>query len=442
MNYTKFGIVSLLLALSLVLAACPAPTAPPAADGDMAGEDADDGDMAGEDADDDDMAMAGCEDELGCIEVAAGAPIEVVGMGPYSGPVAFLGEDSKGGIELATAARGEIMGHEVVLSFEDSTCNAEGGQTAAQKVAANPNVTGVIGTSCSGAAAAALPVLSAAGMLMISPANTSPMLTNANPDDGGLWLPGYYRTAHNDLFQGGMAAQYAYEELGARTAATIHDGDPYTDGLQGAFADAFAALGGEVLYQGAINKGDTDMRPILTEISSNAPDIMYYPLFEPEVNFMVAQKGEFAELAETVSFLADAALVDAFPENTGDAVLGVYLSGPYLEPEGPYVDLLAAWEAEYGGVPPSGFHAHAYDATNMLFDAIEAVGVDNGDGSLTIGRMALRSYLDNLSGFEGLTGVLTCNETGDCATGEALGVYQISQAELDGAWPPAVLWQP
>lgn len=427
MKLTKFGFVGLLLALSLVLAACPAPTAAPAGGG---------GDSGG------DMAMAGCEDALGCIEVEAGAAIEVVGMGPFSGPVAFLGEDSKGGIELAAAARGEVMGHEIALSFEDSTCNAEGGQTAAQKVASNPNVTGVIGTSCSGAAAAALPVLSAAGMLMISPANTSPWLTNPDPDDGGLWMAGYYRTAHNDLVQGAMAAGYAYNELGARTAATVHDGDPYTDGLQGAFADAFVALGGEVLYQGAINKGDTDMRPILTEMASNAPDVMYYPLFEPEVNFMAAQKGEFAELADTTSFLADAALVDAFPENTGDSAVGVYMSGPYLAPEGPYADLLAAWDEAYGGVPPSGFHAHAYDATNMLLDAIEAVGHDNGDGSLTIGRQALRDHLNNLSGFEGLTGVLSCNETGDCATGEALGIYQITQAELDGNWPPAILWQP
>lgn len=426
MKITKFSLLGLLLALTLVLAACPAPAPAPA------------GDMAS----DGDMAM-GCDDALGCVEVAAGAAIEVVGMGPFSGPVTFLGEDSKGGIEIATKARGQIMGHDVALTFEDSTCNAEGGQTASQKVAANPNVVGVIGTNCSGAAAAALPVLSDAGMLMISPSNTSPWLTNADPDDGGLWLPGYYRTAHNDLFQGAMAAQYAYDVLGARTAATIHDGDPYTDGLQGAFADAFVALGGEVTYQGAVNKGDTDMRPILTEISSNAPEIMYYPLFEPEVNFMTAQSVEFPELADTAIFLADAALVDSFPENTGDAAVGVYMSGPYLEPEGAYADLLAEWEADYGGVPPSGFHAHAYDATNMLFDAIEAVAVDNGDGSLTIGRQALRDYLDNLSGYEGLTGILTCNETGDCATGEALGVYEITDAELnDGNWPPAVIWQP
>lgn len=390
-----------------------------------------------------DAMMASCEDAIGCVEVAAGDTINVAAMLVVSGPVAFLGEDSQGGVEIAISERGQIMGHDLNLSVEDSTCNAEGGQTAAQKVAADPSIVGVVGTNCSGAAAAALPVLSDAGLVLISPSNTSPWLTNSDPDDGGLWAPGYYRTAHNDLFQGAIAAQYAYNDLGARTIATVHDGDPYTDGLQLAFANAFAELGGEVLYQGAVNKGDTDMRPILTEIAANAPDVLYFPLFEPEVNFLAAQSVEFAELADMTLMGADAALVESFPENTGDAADGMYLSGPYLTPEGAYGDFLDKWDAEYGGAPPSGFHAHAYDATNMLLDAIEAVAQDDGDGGLLIGRQALRDALSATSGFEGLTGVLTCNETGDCATGEALGIFQITQAEIaDDAWPPEVIWVP
>jgi len=382
-------------------------------------------------------------DELGCVEVAEGDTINIAGMLAASGPVAFLGEDSQGGIEIAIAERGDIMGYEIALTIEDSTCNAEGGQTAAQKVAADPSMVGVIGTNCSGAAAAALPVLSEAGLVLISPSNTSPWLTNPDPDDGGLWAAGYYRTAHNDLFQGAIAAAYAYNELGARTIATVHDGDPYTDGLQGAFADAFAELGGEISYQGAVNKGDTDMRPILTELASSPPDILYFPLFEPEVNFMAAQSVEFPELEETILMGADAALVESFPENTGDAADGMYLSGPYLTPEGPYGDFLAKWDEEYGGTPPSGFHAHAYDATNMLLDAIEAVAMDDGNGGLMIGRQAIRDSLTAIDGFEGLTGVLTCDEYGDCATGEALGIFQITASEIDDDnWPPEVIWVP
>jgi len=128
---------------------------------------------------------------------------------------------------------------------------------------------------------------------------------------------------------------------------------------------------------------------------------------------------------------ADAALVESFPENTGDAADGMYLSGPYLTPEGPYGDFLAKWDEEYGGTPPSGFHAHAYDATNMLLDAIEAVAMDDGNGGLMIGRQAIRDSLTAIDGFEGLTGVLTCDEYGDCATGEALGIFQITASEID-----------
>jgi len=148
------------------------------------------------------------------------------------------------------------------------------------------------------------------------------------------------------------------------------------------------------------------MRPILTELASSPPDILYFPLFEPEVNFMAAQSVEFPELEETTLMGADAALVESFPENTGDAADGMYLSGPYLTPEGPYGDFLTKWDEEYGGTPPSGFHAHAYDATNMLLDAIEAVATEDGNGGLLIGRQAIRDALTAIDGFEGLTAIV------------------------------------
>ena len=68
--------------------------------------------------------------------------------------------------------------------------------------------------------------------------------------------------------------------------------------------------------------------------------------------------------------MADAALVDSFPENTGDASVGVYVSGPYLDPEGNYVLLLEVWKEHYDGVPPAGFHAHAVDASCMLIETL------------------------------------------------------------------------
>ena len=123
---------------------------------------------------------------------------------------------------------------------------------------------------------------------MMSPTNTSPALTNP----AETYKPGYFRTAHNDLFQGAVAAQYAYDELGARTAAAIHDGDPYTEGLASSFRDAFIDLGGNITSFEGVNKGDTDMRSVLTSIAANSPDVLYFPIFEPEGNFVGAQSRE------------------------------------------------------------------------------------------------------------------------------------------------------
>jgi len=445
-----FALVSLLMVTALVLAACPTP--PPAAPAGDNGDTAAEADATpeaaeeGEAAAGDESAEAGaleCTDEIGCVEIAPDEAVRIAYLLTISGATAFLGEDSRGGIEIAIDDRGgELLGHPIELTGEDSLCSAEGGQTAAQRVASDPTILGAIGTNCSSAGEAALPIISQAGMVMISPSNTAPSLTNDNPEEGGTWQPGYYRTAHNDLFQGRVAAEYAYNELGARTLATIHDGSPYADGLQAVASDVFAELDGEVVFQGAVNVGDTDMRPILTEVAATPPDVLYFPIFEPEGNFIAAQSAEISGLEETTLMGADGLLVDSFPEGTGEAAIGMYLSGPYLEGE-TYEVFLDKWEEKYGGTPPSVFHAHAYDATMMLLDAIEEVAQEGEDGTLLVGRQALRAALSATADFDGLTGTLTCDETGDCATGEALGVYVLTEAKVvEGEWPPEAVWTP
>jgi branched-chain amino acid transport system substrate-binding protein len=129
----------------------------------------------------------------------------------------------------------------------------------------------------------------------------------------------------------------------------------------------------------------------------------------------------------------------------GDAAIGMYQSGPSVVGED-YDAFLALWDEEIGGVPPSGFHAHAFDATNILLDAIEAVAVEDADGSVSVGRQAIRDQISSLEGYAGLTGTLTCQDEspykGDCATGEALAIYELTQDQLDGVWPPEIVWTP
>ncbi|HEX5840264.1 MAG TPA: branched-chain amino acid ABC transporter substrate-binding protein [Anaerolineales bacterium] len=438
-----FALLSLLMVASMLFAACaPAATEAPATDAPMteAPTEAPATDAPTEAATEPSTGAFECTDAIGCVDIAPGEPVHIAYALTVSGATASLGDDSRGAIEIAVAERGEIMGHEIELTGEDTLCNAEGGQAAGTKISADSTIVGVIGTNCSSEARAAMPLISQAGMVMISPSNTNPDLTDPDHPDHH---PGYFRTAHNDLFQGAVAAEFAYNELGLRSAATIHDGSPYAESLQRVFAEVFAELGGTVTAQEAVNVGDTDMKPVLTSIATGAPEIIYFPIFEPEGPLVASQAKEVPGLENTVLMGADGLFSDTFPEATGSAAVGMYLSGPYVDVnDEDYATFLQKWADQIGGVPPSGFHAHAYDATNILLDAIEAVAVQDADGTLHIPRQALRDHIHSLSGYDGLTGNLTCDENGDCATGEALGIFQLSDAEVGGAWPPPVFWQP
>ena len=373
-----------------------------------------------------------CEDALGCVTYAPGEPIRIASALVITGPDAQLGLDSQYGVEIAIDDAGEVAGHPVELQAEDDGCNAEGGQAAGQKIVSDPTIIGVIGTSCSGAGVPMSEVISEAGYAMVSPSNTAPSLTD--PDQA--WNPGYLRTAHNDKVQGAAMASYAFNELGLQSAAAIHDGDPYTEGLANAFAQSFEDLGGTVVEFTAVNKGDTDMRPVLTSVAAaGPPEFLYYPVFTAECAFLTKQAKEVAGLENTQLSAADGCISDAAAEAIGEPGEGMLFSGPDISFSGTEYEVFkVSYKNKYGTDTLSVFHAHAYDAANMLFDCIEEVADTEDDGTTHIGRQALRDCLYDTSGFSGLTGTLNCDQYGDCAD------PKISVSELQGGdyvkiWP-------
>jgi branched-chain amino acid transport system substrate-binding protein len=369
-----------------------------------------------------------CEDAIGCVDVAPEDPIRIGYALVISGPNETLGVDSRRGVEIAIDQKEEVLGHSIELVGEDALCSAEGGQTALTKLASDPSLIGVIGTNCSSAGEPASRIASDAGLVLISPSNTAPSLT----DPDGSWNPGYLRTAHNDNVQGAAMATFVYNELGLRTAATIHDGSPYAEQLQQVFADTFTELGGEVTSQEAVNVGQTDMRPVLTTIAATEPEFLYYPIFIAEGAFITTQAKEVAGLENTTLAGADGMISPDFVEAAGEAAEGMYISGPDLTFENELgQQFLADHREKYGEEPLSAFHAHAFDAAMMIFAAVEEVAVQDPDGTLHIGRQALRDALYNTSNFEGITGTLNCDENGDCAD-PLITVNQIQ----DGAYVP------
>ncbi|MBI5593464.1 MAG: branched-chain amino acid ABC transporter substrate-binding protein [Deltaproteobacteria bacterium] len=357
-----------------------------------------------------------CSDGIGCIDVASGEPIKIGVLQALSGKVAPLGFEQVRGIDLAIDKRhGKILDHSILLQTEDAGCTGEGGANAALRVIADPQTVAILGTTCSGEAATASKAMSDAGLSMISGNNSAPYLTAIAGKRAPNWQPGYFRTASNEENSGKAAAKYAFYELGVRKAATIHDGDIYTRGLAEGFGQAFQKFGGEIVLSASVSKGDQEMLPVLTAVMNSNAQLLFFPLFQPEGNRVLLQARKTAGF-EKIILMSDGALIESsFIEAVKDEGKGMYFVGP-SRPGGPQVDALAKdYEAKFNISPSASYYLNAFDAARLLMEAIEKVAIKEPDGSLHIGRQALRNALYATRGFKGVSGSLTCDEFGDCA---------------------------
>jgi branched-chain amino acid transport system substrate-binding protein len=368
-----------------------------------------------------------CTDTIGCVEVAPGEPIKIGVLQALSGDMAPQGQELLHCVELAVEERGnELLGHPLELGSADSLCSGEGGTTAALKIVADPQILGIVGPTCSGAAATAMDLVSKAGLAMISSSSSAPSLTSVGGERGASWQPGFFRTAQNDSFSGRAAAIFAFEVLGVRRAAIIDDGGSYTRGLTDTFKKAFAELGGQVVLAAAVNKGDTDMQPVLTAVAMSGAEFLFFVVYRPEGDYIVLQARDIDGLRDVTLMTAEGLYFESFVQAVGEAGVGLYFNAP-VTPEGPAYDaFVARYKATY---PESAiatpYVAHTYDATNLLLDTIGAVAVQDRDGTLHIGRQALRDALYATAGYQGLTGNLTCDPYGDC------GAIRIQVTRLD-----------
>ena len=363
------------------------------------------------------------DDEWGVVEIAPGEPIRLGFAAGLSGAgIDVLGIDEERGAELAVSDRPGIAGHPVELVVEDSLCSGEGGTAVANKFVADPTIVAVVGHMCSSSCIPASDIYEGAHYTMLSPSCTAVAFTARG-------LAASNRVCWSDAIQGPAAAAFVYNTLGARKMATIHDGSPYGEGLVNETATAFKALGGEVVAQEAVAVGDTDMRPVLTKIGAESPDIIYFGGFVAEGAFLASQRADVG-LQDVIFMGADGIRADDYITAAGDAAEGTYASAADLGAAGPGLStFISKYEVTYGEAPPAPFHAHTYDAVNVYMDAIYAAAVQGSDGTLWIGRKALNDAVRATSGYQGLSGVLTCNAKGDCGT----GTVAVSEVE-GGQW--------
>lgn len=373
-------------------------------------------------------------DEFRVVTIGPGEKVHIAFWGVLSGADASLGQDSLTGVQVAVDDKGgKFMDHDINLTTEDGLCTVDGGAAAGAKMASDTTIVGLIGSNCSDETVGGIKALTDAGLTTISMSNTRPALTA--PDRGPEYA-GYLRTAHSDAFQGKTVAEFVFNELKKTKAATVHDGSAYAEALQQVFADEYTKLGGTIVLQEAVSKGQTDMKPVLTRVAAAAPEVLYSPIFVAEGGFLWAQSKEVPGMEGVTLIGSDGMFTPDFITAAGPAALNMYLSSPNFSAfQAGYKDFLVKYDAKAGTQGPiSAFHAHAYDAFNILYAALEKVTVKSGD-TLYVPLKALRDAIYATKDFQGLTGVLSCSPSGDCGA-PLIAVYQITQREIDGTWPP------
>ena len=332
------------------------------------------------------------------------------------------------GVTLAAERRGLVRGYTVELVDFDSGCNAADAADAASAIADDPKIVGAVGFYCSDACQAAGPILDAAHVMLLSPGCSASALT-----DEVTHSDAFLRTMYPDSREGMTAAQFAYNELGARRAYVVSDGSLSADGLIQAFETEFLDLGGVIIREARVAGNQIHFGEALINVQQTRPDVIYAPLltrtsarFVGDLHTTSLEQIPYigGRFSWTTLFIQEA--------DVGDAT-NVYTAGP-LPPQETYSDLTDAYVQQFSSSPTSATFAFAYDAMNLLFRGIEnSSEVDHQ--SLVIGRQALRNALYKTAGYSAATGPLTCTEWGDCSAG-GVAVAQLRGSQWQVVYVP------
>ena len=335
-------------------------------------------------------------------------------------------------VDQANAA-GAIPGYTIEVVALDDSSDPETGRAAAEELAANSTVVGVVGTYNSGVAAEVAPVLGEAGIVMVSPGNTNPALTvGDDPANPQRQNENYFRVVATDADQGDVLAAYATEDLGLTSVAVVSEDKPVSLGLVTDFEAAFTAAGGTIDSSSTVAPEPTD-----TELASAAEAVVATgaPLafFGGEYDVASRYRAALAVAGFTGLLMGgDGIKDDAYVAQAGaDVAAGDVASSigvPNANLDAP--EFFAAYEAARFVDPPSDFGPYAYDAANLIIAAAADTLAGTTSGVTPEVRAEVRDLVQDAE-LEGITGLVAFDEFGDTVT----RVFTVYAVEGEG-WVP------
>ena len=326
-----------------------------------------------------------------------------------TGTIPVVGESSKNAAELAIKEINDAGGldvsgtkYTIELLVEDNEDKAESAAAVAQKLATS-GVVAMIGPNASRNAIPASVVAESSQMPMISPWSTNPKTTLV----GDTTDPKKYvfRAAFIDDFQGVVAAKFAKDELKTTAPAVLYDvASEYNKGIAEVYKKALEDSGVQVVAFETYTSGDKDFSAQLTKIKDAGADSLFLPNYYSEVPLQVQQ-------AHKAGFTGAILGSDSWGNLELMTLCGAECEGYYFTTHyAPDIAtpkaqaFITGYESAYNKTPDD-VAALTYDSFGLLFQAIQASG--------SIERQAVRDALASITSFDGVTGNMQFQGTGD-----------------------------
>lgn len=348
---------------------------------------------------------------------------------PQTGNLASLGPPEFAGVQLAVDEineAGGVLGQPVRKVDSDSgdTSTDIASQSTDRLLSEGADV--IVGAASSSVTKTVIDAITTAGVVQISPANTSADLTTY--DDNGL----YFRTAPSDVLQGAVMGDLLLSDGHVNIGIMALD-DEYALGLADSVTESVKAGGGTIAGQ-VTYAPDTDFAAEVTEMAGYAPDAIVFIGFAETAKGIPALAGQGIGPQDVPLYLVDGNIADysgLLPDGTLEGSKATL----------PGADVGDEFQQRLLGIDPAltvfSYGPEAYDAT--IITALAAVAAESDSGEAIASTLAdvtregekCTAYADCLAlleagtdiDYDGVSGPIEFSDAGD-PTEASIGIYQ------------------
>lgn len=359
---------------------------------------------------------------------------------PRTGSLASLGAPERDGVALAVQdvdAAGGVLGKPVrVVDADSGDVSTDRAVTGVERLLAS-SADVVVGASSSAVSKTVIDRIVGAGVVQISPANTSPDFTTY--PDRGL----YFRTAPSDLLQGRVLGDLVVEHGGSRVAV-LAVRDAYGTGLTDSVAAAVTAGHGTVVQRVVYDPEAPDHAAEVARVKAAAPDAVVLIGFSEVAGIVEDLVAAGIGPQQGVAlYLSDGAVGQASLRTLPPGTLpGVVATVPGAGPPPAFRTRLLALDPSLHAL---SYAAEAYDAVVLVALAAEEAHSDAGVDiaahlqDVSRGGQRCTDYATCAAlvrggadvDYDGLSGPVDLDDAGDVVTA-SIGVFTYG---ADGSVP-------